>query len=393
MESISRRHAIKQISGTLASALMVNGCVRDAETETGMADLTEGIEAELKPYRPNPILFGNEKPVVAITAIPARKSKRSGIDFAVREAIDLLGGMTEIARGKERILIKPNLVNTDPRDTTSPEVVESLVSLMREADKDVAIGEGTAGSKRNTRLTVLGFTCRTREVEVLNGIQHDAFNDLGFMDLSDKMKVPLINLHSGEMIVYSIPDNYVFKNIYLHAALHEADLVCSAPMMKTHGLAGVTLGMKNFIGAYPGQVYGTVRSRVHQVASAVEPSGTASAIVDMVKGTKVGLTVIDGSTAMQGQGPTTGGGGELVEMGLIVAGRNALATDMIGAQLMGFRPEEISTFSWAWKAGMLPARIEDIEVRGKRAETVKRPFKRPIVTPYREISSWFGPVC
>jgi len=393
MKSISRRDAIKQISGTLASALMVNGCARDAETDIGMADLTEGIEADFKPYQPNPILFGNEKPVVAITAIPLKKSKKNGIDFAVREAIDLLGGMAEIARNKERILIKPNLVDPDPRDTTSPEVVEALVKLMQETGKDVSIGEGTAGASHNSRLTVLGFTCRTKEVGVLNGIQNEAFNELGYVDLSERMKVPLVNLHAGNMVGYSIPDNYVFKQIYLHSALHEADLVCSAPMMKTHALASVTLGMKNFIGAFPGQVYGTVRSRVHQVASKVEPSGTASAIVDMVRGTRVGLTVIDGSTAMQGQGPTTSGGGELVEMGLIVAGTNALATDMVGAHLMGFQPEEISTFEWAWKAGMLPTSIADIEVRGKPMKEVRQSFKKPNVVPYREISSWYGPVC
>jgi uncharacterized protein (DUF362 family) len=155
----------------------------------------------------------------------------------------------------------------------------------------------------------------------------------------------------------------------------------------------VTLGMKNLIGAYPGQVYGTVRSRVHQVASRVEPSGTASAIVDIVKAAKIGLTVIDASTAMEAQGPSKAMGGKLVEMGLIVAGTNALATDMVGAHLMGFRPEEISTFKWAWKAGMTPSRLDDIEVRGERLEAVRRPFKRPLVVPYRDISPWYGPVC
>jgi uncharacterized protein (DUF362 family) len=393
MNEISRREAIKQISGGVATALLAGGCARNAETELGSSDLTDGIEAEAKDYEPNPMLFSDEKPVVAITQIPPKRSKREGIDFAVREAIDLLGGMAEITRNKERILLKPNLVDAEVSDTTAPEVIEALARLMTEAGKDVSIGEGSAGSRRNRRLLVKGFICRTKDAETLNGIQDDVFNELGFRDLSEKMKIQLVNLHVGDMIRYAIPDNYVFKDIYLHSALHETDLVCSVPMMKTHGLAGVTLGMKNFIGAYPGQVYGTVRSRVHQVASGVEPSGTASAIVDMVKATKLGLTVIDASTAMEAQGPSKGMGGELVEMGLIVAGTNALATDMVGARAMGFQPEEISTFQWAWKAGMRPLRLDEIEVRGKRLEAVKRAFKRPVVVPYSEISPWWGPVC
>jgi uncharacterized protein (DUF362 family) len=80
-------------------------------------------------------------------------------------------------------------------------------------------------------------------------------------------------------------------------------------------------------------------------------------------------------------------------MGLIVAGTNALATDMVGAHLMGFEPEEISTFEWAAKAGMKPSRLEEIEVRGKRLEEVRRPFERPLVVPYTEISPWYGPPC
>ena len=393
MRAITRREAITQISGTLATALLANGCARDAETEVGIAGLTEGIEAEARVYHPNPILFSDQKPVVSIAAIPPKRSKQSGIDFAVSEAIDLLGGMATITRDKERVLIKPNLVNSEASDTTAPEVIEVLVRLMIEAGKDVCIGEGAAASRRNIRYLVKGFLCRTKDVEVLEGIQDDVFNGLGFHELAEKVKVPLVNLHVGDMIRYTIPDNYVFQELYLHSALYEADLVCSVPMMKTHGLAGVTLGMKNFIGAYPGQVYGTVRSRVHQVASRVEPSGTASAIVDIVKATKVGLTVIDASTAMEGQGPSTGMGGKLVEMGLIVAGTNALATDMVGAHLMGFQPEEIPTFEWASKAGMKPSRLDEIEVRGARLEAVRRPFKRPVVVPYGDISPWYGPVC
>jgi uncharacterized protein (DUF362 family) len=393
VKDITRREAIKQISGALATALLADGCARDAETEAGMRDLTEGIEADYKGYQPNAILYSNETPVVSIAAIPSKGSRRAGIDFAVREAIDLLGGMGTITRNKERVLIKPNLVNSQVSDTTSPEVVETLAALMKESGTDVSVGEGAAASRRNVRRLIRGSVCRTKDVELLNGIQDDVFGELGFRDLSERMKIRLVNLHVGDMIHYTIPDNYVFKDIYLHAALHESDLVCSVPMMKTHGLAGVTLGMKNFIGAYPGQVYGTVRSRVHQVASQVEPSGTASAIVDMVKATKVGLTVIDGSTAMEGQGPSTSMGGKLVEMGLIVAGTNALATDMVGAHIMGFEPEEISTFEWAWKAGMKPARLDQIEVRGKPVAAVRRTFSRPNVVPYRELSPWYGPVC
>jgi uncharacterized protein (DUF362 family) len=151
--------------------LLADGCARDAETEAGRRDLTEGIEAEAGVYQPNPILFSDQKPVVSIAAIPSKRSKRDGIDFAVSQAIDLLGGMAAVTRNKERVLIKPNLVSPEASDTTAPEVIEALVRLMIEAGKDVSIGEGAAASRRNIRYRVKGFICRTKDVEVLEGIQ------------------------------------------------------------------------------------------------------------------------------------------------------------------------------------------------------------------------------
>ena len=77
-------------------------------------------------------------------------------------------------------------------------------------------------------------------------------------------------------------------------------------MMKTHTLATVTLGMKNLIGLYPGTVYQTVRAGVHDHAADAGSPGVAFEILDMVRANKLGLVVIDGSTAMEGNGPSDG---------------------------------------------------------------------------------------
>ena len=167
----------------------------------------------------------------------------------------------------------------------------------------------------------------------------------------------------------------------------ETDLLCSVPMMKTHVLAGVTLGMKNLIGVYPGTVYQAVRGRMHDAAAQVEPSGTASAIVDMVRANKLGLVVVDGSTAMEGNGPWGGG---LLPMDVIVAGTNPLATDMVAASLMGFEPAEIPTFTWANKAGLGPERLDEIEVRGDPVENVRRKFLRPLIQPWSAVRRYWA---
>jgi hypothetical protein len=95
----------------------------------------------------------NEAPTpVPITATPAPagpvvsivKIKDNQIGAAVEEAIQLLGGIETVASGKERIMLKPNLVSNDPRATTKPEVIRALAALMKKAGKAVSIGEGSA---------------------------------------------------------------------------------------------------------------------------------------------------------------------------------------------------------------------------------------------------------
>jgi uncharacterized protein (DUF362 family) len=295
----------------------------------------------------------------------------------VEQAIDLLGGMAAIARGKERIMLKPNLVAPLPEATTKLPVMRALVRLMRSAHKDVSIGEGSATAPpfnvRNNQ------TFRTTNKQVLDGLQQHVFDVLGYSEFSRTERVPLVNLHTGELVEVPVPGALLFDKLTLHRSLTETDLLCSVPMMKTHILAGVTLGMKNLIGLYPGAVYQALRGRMHDMAAKVEASATAAPILDMMRANKLGLVVIDGSSAMEGDGPTAG---TQVPMETIVAGTNPLATDMVAASLMGFEPHEVSTFRWAYKAGLGPRRLDEIETRGEPLERVRRAFVRPHLVPW-----------
>jgi uncharacterized protein (DUF362 family) len=346
------------------------------------------------PYSPYASYFSGVKSVVSIVKVNEKWSDGKAVEYAVTKALDLIGGLDHVLKGKERILIKPNLVNTASTDTTKPVVIEVLTSLMKKAGKNVSIGEASSGSMRNFKPHIRGYLCSTKDHLMLQGIQDDVFEKLGYSEVSKKLDVPLINLHLGKMAKMTVPDNFVFKEIYIHEDLYHADMVCSVPMMKTHGLAGVTLALKNIgIGAFPGMIYGTVRSDVHRRASEIEPTGTSTAIIDMVKVNKIGLSVIDATWAMQGQGPSVTRGGELIKSNLIIAGTNPLAVDLVGANVMGFETDEIDTFKWAFKAGMKPRRIDEIQIVGEKPADVRRPFKKPAVVPYTVMEDWYGPPC
>jgi uncharacterized protein (DUF362 family) len=322
----------------------------------------------------------SRKPVVSITRV-----RNGNVARAVEEAIDLLGGIGFVAAGKDRIMLRPNLVAESPAFTTKLEVIRVLATLLRGAGKEVLIGEGSAaGTQFNVRG---GVTYRTKARDILDPMQQYVFDRLGYTDLARSLHLPLVNLHSGELVDVDLSNGYVFDRITLHRSLTDIDMLVSVPMMKTHLLATVTLGMKNLIGLYPGTVYYSVRSWLHDHAAQAHSPGVAYEIVDMVRVNKVGLTVIDASWAMEGDGPT---GGDLVEMGLILAGTDPLATDMVGAALMGFAPQEVPTFVAAWGAGMTPVTLDDIEILGAPLAEVRREFKRPAVLPWAAISGMWG---
>jgi len=320
------------------------------------------------------------KPVVSIARI-----RNDRIDAAVEEAIDLLGGINRVAKGKDTILLKPNLVFNERNATTKPEVVRALAQLMKRAGKEVSIGEGSAAAAPfNVKE---GEIFRTRKRDILDPMQQHVFDQLGYTELAKAVRVPLVNLHSGELVDVKVPGAFVYDTLTIHRSLTEVDLLCSVPMMKTHQLATVTLGMKNLVGLFPGTVYQSVRGHMHDVASKVEPTAASAVVVDMVRANKLGLVVVDASMAMEGDGPNTG---PLVKMDVIVAGTNPVATDMVAASVMGFAPREVPTFDWANRAGLKPTSVDEIEVRGEPIDRVRRVFAKPRLVAWNDIRPFWG---
>lgn len=363
-QQISRRDFIKT-AAVGATAMLVACQTRQLPTPTSLPETAVSV---------------SKRPAVSIVKI-----KAGDIERAVEAAVDLLGGIESVAQGKERIMLKPNLVSNDPRATTKPQVIHALAKLMKNAGKDVSVGEGSAAAGGFNAID--DITYRTKNRELLEAMQQFVFDDLGYTEFARSMKIPLINLHLGEMVDVEVPNGFAYQNITLHHSLTEIDLLCSVPMMKTHTLATVTLGMKNLIGLYPGTIYSTVRAGVHDHAADAGSPGVAFENIDMVRANKLGLVVVDGSTAMEGNGP---GNGTLVPMDVIIAGTNPLATDMVAASVMGFEPEEIPTFVWANKAGMQPQSLDEIDIRGEEVSRVSRRFVEPQLNSWNDIRSVWG---
>jgi ferredoxin len=122
--------------------------------------------------------------------------------------------------------------------------------------------------------------------------------------------------------------------------------------------------MKNLKGFIPGKQ----KHLAHLV-------GLDSAIVDLNKLIKADLIVVDGIVGMEGMmGPTWG---SPVEVGLIIAGDNVVATDAVCCKLMGINPKEVKHLTLASKFGLGPIDLNKIELFGEPIDRVSRKFVCP----------------
>jgi len=72
---------------------------------------------------------------------------------------------------------------------------------------------------------------------------------------------------------------------------------------------------------------------------------------------------------MEGKGPVNG---RPIEMNLIIAGKDPVATDAIAARVMGFYSFEIKHIAMAASKGI--GKIDDITIVGEKIENVMRKF-------------------
>jgi uncharacterized protein (DUF362 family) len=65
--------------------------------------------------------------------------------LAVKQAVDLLGGVTQFIKPQSRVLVKPNLLMAKEPEfgiTTHPEVVRSVIRILKEINCKIFVGDG-----------------------------------------------------------------------------------------------------------------------------------------------------------------------------------------------------------------------------------------------------------
>ena len=234
-----------------------------------------------------------------------------GIEAAAHRAISQIGGMASVIKGAKIALLKPNFVAGRSAETGA---ITSFALLKAVAEEVHAYGAepvlceipGTEFDREAT-YTILGVEQFCAD----NGI-----------------RIVRIDLEGGEQDWIELRPTGArrLRCFRIPRFMQEACFI-NLPVLKTYVVSTMTLGMKNPMGILPRPD----RRTMHTV-------GIAQCIVDMNRGIKPDLTIVDGSVGQDGEGPLYG---DKADLQVLVAGRDSLTVDLVCCQLVGIKPRDI----------------------------------------------------
>jgi uncharacterized protein (DUF362 family) len=248
----------------------------------------------------------------------------------VRGALAALGGMERFVPKNASVIIKPNICvayhTYEYAATTNPWVVGALVKACLEA------------GARSVQVTDFPFGGSAEEAYAISGIQEQVEGAGGEMIYMSKFK----------FVNADIPEGQDLKKTKAFGDALEADVLIDVPIAKHHGLARLTLGMKNLMGLIQdrGSIHANLGQRVAELTSLFRPT----------------LTVVDAVRILMNNGPTGGDLGDVKQLDTVVISPDIVAADSYATTLFGLRPEDIAYIPAAAAMGLGRSDLSNLKI-------------------------------
>jgi uncharacterized protein (DUF362 family) len=296
-----------------------------------------------------------ENKVVLVTGAERRE--------LVRMALTELGAeFQEKIKAAKKIFIHPNLVTHFRKSaSTDVEAVRGVVdhASLLSADKILIGDAGYHDTKK-------------------------AFQKFGYETLSRSGNIELIDLNDDETIEsWAYTSDFKKRPIRFSKTVAQSDFNIVVVPAKMHSYTMVSLSLKtHIIGSQvvkrsPFGIWArwpwnhTGYAQFHRTLAEVYQEHPAQ------------LAIIDGTQAMEGEGPASGNS---VDLGWLLASFNPVAADALAAWLMGVNPSEVGYLYHLEKKGFGPIEPEKIEIIGSKPEPLRRELMRP--QSWSKISNW-----
>jgi uncharacterized protein (DUF362 family) len=264
----------------------------------GLATLAEAAESAL---RPDLVAAHGASPEKIVTA-----------------AIDAMGGIKKFISRGDVVVIKPNIGwdrTPEQAGNTNPEVVAAVVRLCFEAGaKKVKVFDRPVNDPRRCYVQ-----SGIAPAVIALGAEAEYMDDRKFRDMA-----------LGGQALKSWP---------LYTDIFEADKVINIPIAKHHGLAKLTLSMKNWMG-----VMGGSRRQIHQKLD--------ESLVDLSMKIKPTLTILDAVRILTANGPQGGSLADVKKLDTVIAGIDPVAIDAYGATLFGMKGSDLGYVTLGHKLGL-----------------------------------------
>ena len=224
----------------------------------------------------------------------------------------------DIIHPDSTVFIKPNLTWPEPRPgvTTSLHFIEAVLGILTKRAQRVIVGESNGGT----------FSAE------------EAFTKHGLPEVCKLHGAELINLSRHDSIM--IEDTVIGRHVNIEASrllLEQVDVFITLPVLKTHVVTRVTLGLKNQWGCIPDQM----RLLYHHILD--------WGIVALNRAYAPRICILDGTYAMDRRGPLEG---DPIPAGWLAVSDNIVVLDAIGCHLLDVSPRDIRHLRFAEDEGL-----------------------------------------
>jgi uncharacterized protein (DUF362 family)/ferredoxin len=298
------------------------------------------------------------------------------VEHRLADLLDMMGGMAEYATPGERIALKANLLMPAPPHraaTTHPAVVAAVGRVTKNTGAEPFIVD-SPGS---------GYQHR-------EGTLHRLYRVCGMLQAAREANIA-VNFDTTYKEV-SFPDGALTRRFEIITPVVEADGLFNLCKLKTHLFTGMTGAVKNTFGVVPGLVKPGYHAKLQDVHR------FASMLLDLNRYVSPRLSLMDAVVGMEGDGPSNG---RPRQVGLLLAAKNPLALDVVASEIIGLDRQDNPVLIEAERRGLVPNRLEQVDLVGANLADVRIPDYRVPTTSggigFVTLPRWqrrlLGPLC
>lgn len=282
---------------------------------------------------------------------------------AVRDAVQGLGdALREKVRLAKNILIKPDVGHYELQlAATHVDTLRGVLDVLRSMT-DAPITIADAG-----------------HYGTLPGFRHFGYERL----LLEYPNISLRDLQDGETTEQELAGTHGPLMVRRAKEAIHAEIKISLGTLKTHRQYGACLSVANWAeGTWIVPPRQTIAGRVFTRAPWLSVEGIVGAqrvVEQLYEKYPADVGILDGFLGMEGDGPTDGAA---IHVGVAVASMDALATDAIGAMLMGIDPRAIGYLDGLARAGRGTIDVAKMDVPLQLLRDCARIFQLPFEQKY-----------